>query len=62
MVAQARLTLPSKAELQMQRGVVEDTGRDSLAEWHNYFIEKRAYLLEFLNKAIELNSAVYCSL
>ena len=62
MVAGARLELPSREDLEKQCGTVDDTGENSLAEWHKYFAGQRAALIAFLDKAIELNSAVYCSL
>jgi hypothetical protein len=62
MVAGAKLALPSKEEIEKHSGHVDAQGEDSLAEWHKYFVEKRNALLAFLDKAIELNSPVYCSL
>jgi hypothetical protein len=62
MVVGAKLELPSKEDLEKQCGSLDDTGENSLAEWHKYFVGKQASLIVFLNKAIELNSAVYCSL
>jgi hypothetical protein len=62
MVVSAKLALPSKEDLEKQCGTIDDTGENSLSEWHKYFVGKQAALIVFLNKAIELNSAVYCSL
>ena|SRR5579859_2672101 len=62
MVANAELKLPTREEIEKHGGIVEDQGRDSLAEWHSYFTEKRANLLAFLDQAIELNTAIRCSL
>jgi hypothetical protein len=62
MVAGAKLELPSKEEIEKHSGKVDEQGENSLAEWHKYFAEKQAELLAFLDKAIELNSPVYCSL
>jgi len=61
MVASAPLRLPSKQELEADHARVDDDG-NSLAEWHRYFTEKRAELLEFLDQAIALDTAVTCSL
>ena len=62
MVASAKLELPSKEEIEQHNGKVDEQGENSLAEWHKYFVEQRAALLAFLDKAIELNSPVHCSL
>jgi len=61
MVAQAELRLPTKEELK-ENGAEPDKDGNGLEEWHNYYREKRETLLAFLNQAIELNTAVYCSL
>jgi hypothetical protein len=61
-VAAATLTLPTKEELEKHHGTLEDQGENSLAGWHDYFIQKHAELLAFLNEAIALDSAVQCSL
>lgn len=62
MVATAELALPSKKELEEGGAPVAEEGEDSLAEWHKYFAEKRQELLAFLDQAIALNTAIYCSL
>lgn len=62
MVASAKLSLPSRQELKKQGGIVEDTGANSLAAWHKYFAREQTALLAFLNQAIELDSAIRCSL
>lgn len=62
MVASAKLELPSKEEIEKHSGKVDEQGKNSLAEWHQYYVEQRDALLAFLDKAIELNSPVHCSL
>ena len=62
MVANAKLEFPPKEEIEKHSGKVDEQGENSLAEWHNYYAEKRAALLAFLDKAIEANSPVHCSL
>jgi hypothetical protein len=62
MVANAKLQLPSKEELEKDNGKLDEQGENSLAEWHKYFVEKHAELFAFLDKAIELNSPIHCSL
>ena len=62
MVAKATLKLPTKEDIEKQGGTVKDKGENSLAEWHKYFALKHAELLAFLDQAIEVKSAVRCSL
>ena len=62
MVANAKLTLPSREEIEKQGGTVADMGQNSLAAWHKYFAREQTALLAFLNQAIELDSAIHCSL
>lgn len=61
-VAAGSQCLPTKEKLR-ERGVqVDDTGENSLEACHQYFIEKRAELLRFLDMAIELQTGIRCSL
>lgn len=62
MVAKANLELPSKEDLEKECGKIDDEGENSLAEWHKYFTTKRTVLLSSIDKAIEIDSAIQCSL
>jgi hypothetical protein len=62
MVAAANQWLPSRRQLRKNGARVEETGDNSLEEWHKYYHEKRQKLLCFLDRAIQLNTAVHCSL
>ena len=62
MVAAANQWLPSGRQLRKNGARVEETGDNSLEEWHKYYHEKRQRLLVFLDRAIQLNTAVHCSL
>lgn len=60
-VIQATLQLPTKEEVRKQGGVV-DNDENSLAVWHNHFRDQHAALIVFLNRAVELDTAIWCSL
>ncbi len=62
MVAGAEQHLPTREELTARHARVADTGEDSLAVWHEWFVRKRKQLLAFLDTAIERNSGIHCSL
>ena len=62
MVAAASQWLPSRRQLRKHGARVEETGDNSLEEWHKYYHEKRQRLLAFLDRAIQLNTAVHCSM
>jgi len=62
MVAAANQWLPSRRQLRKNGARVEETGDNSLEEWHKYYHEKRQRLLAFLDRAIQLNTAVHCSM
>jgi len=62
MVAAANQWLPSRRQLKKNGARVEDTGENSLEAWYGYYREKRQRLLAFLDRAIQLNTAVHCSL
>jgi hypothetical protein len=62
MVVKAELKLPSKEDLVERGAIVRESGPNSLDEWHKYFVAKRTALLAFLDQAIELDSAIHCSL
>ena len=62
MVAAANQWLPSRRQLRKHGARVEETGDNSLEEWHKYYHEKRQRLLAFLDRAIQLNTAVHCSM
>ena len=62
MVAAANQWLPSRRQLRKHGARVEETGDNSLEEWHKYYHEKRQRLLTFLDRAIQLNTAVHCSM
>src|ERR1017187_4635530 len=51
MVANAKLTLPMREEIEKQGGTVGDTDKNSLAAWHKYFAREHTALLAFLNQA-----------
>ncbi len=61
MVASATQRLPTKAELKALLAHVADDGTNGLAEWHRYYVEKRAGLLAFLDLAIQRNTGIHCS-
>ena len=61
MVSKATLELPSKEDLEKLCGRVDDKGENSLPEWHKYLTEKHRVLISFLDKAIEVDSAIRCS-
>ena len=61
MVAGAKQHLPSKKEFGKDHGQVNHNG-NGLSEWHKHFIDKRMKLLAFLDHAIELDTAIDCSL
>jgi hypothetical protein len=61
-VAVVRQCLPTKEKLEERGARVGDTGENSVEAWHQYFVEKRAKLLVFLDAAIELETGIYSSL
>jgi hypothetical protein len=62
MVASAQLQLPTQAELEEYGLTVADAGTYSLAGWHDYFRERHAELLAFLDQAIACQGSIRCSL
>lgn len=62
MVKDAKLILPTRAELQAQGLKLAQAGEYSVAGWGSYFQRSQAQLLAFLDEAIASRSAVVCSL
>lgn len=61
-VAVAQQCLPTREKLE-ERGLrVNGHGENSVEACHQYFVEKRAELLMFLDTAIELETSIHCSL
>ena len=61
-VALVHQSLPTKKQLEERGARVGDTGENGLEAWHQYFLEKRAELLVFLDTAIKLGVGIRCSL
>ncbi len=60
MVANAKQTLPTEEKLKEMYCTVNE--EEDLASWHKYYQEKHQTLLAFLNRAIELETSIDCSL
>ena len=61
-VVNAKQQLPTAEELRENNVEVSDAGENSIENWHRHFVEKRQELSAFLDRAIENNSAILCSL
>lgn len=61
LVAEAAQVMPSTVQ-ELKAKHCDADGADSVKEWHEYWIEKRKKLLAFLDKAIEMNEPIYCSI
>jgi hypothetical protein len=55
------LELPTEKELRENHCTV-DKGQNSLAKWHENYVNRKAELVKFLQKAIKLNEPIYCSI
>jgi hypothetical protein len=53
---------PSREELEEDGAHIEDSGESSLEGWHTYYRNKRERLLAFLDRALERNEPIYCSI
>jgi len=60
-MATAKQQIPSTKELGAPGVLMTDYGITRMKEWRRYFLERRAELLEFLDRAIKLKSPIYCS-
>lgn len=54
--------LPDREMLESWHAHVEDGTEHAVEHWHTYYREKRERLLAFLNRALELNEPIDCSL
>jgi hypothetical protein len=61
-VASAKQHLPAADELGKHGARCSETGENSIQALHDHYIKKRRELLDFLDRAIENNSPIYCSL
>jgi hypothetical protein len=62
MVANAELRPATREELEEHEATVEETGENSVEEWHKYYVERRQKLVTFLDQAIALRARILCSL
>jgi len=61
-VANAKQTLPDTNKLKEMGCAVKPRGQESVKGWHKYYTEKKQRLLDFLDRAIKLETYIDCSL
>ena len=61
-VASAKQHLPTSDELGSHGIRCSEAGEGGIQTWHDHYTEKRRELIKFLDRAIENNSPIFCSL
>ena len=61
-VVAAHQRLPTSEELSEKGVQVNESGENSIENWHHHYAKKRMELVDFLDCAIENQSSIICSL
>lgn len=62
LVKNADQRFPTAKELIVKHCVVDDKKKNGIETWHKMYADARKELVEFLEKAIELNEPISCSI
>jgi hypothetical protein len=61
-VVAAHQRLPTSEELREKGSQVSKSGENSIENWYHHYAKKRKELVSFLDRAIENQSSIICSL